>query len=375
MRIGYEAKRAFLNMTGLGNYSRGVIKMMALNYPDNDYLLYTPKIALSNRIDFISDHEQIATLTPGKKLFTSMWRSKFVIKDLKRDGIEIYHGLSQELPIGIHRSGIKSVVTIHDLIYKRFPQYFGLVSRKIYAAKAKYACSRADKIVAISQKTKSDLVELLNIDPNKIEVVYQDCDHAFKVEQPTQKKAEVKLKYGLPKNYILYIGTIEERKNLLLLLKAFRLLPKETQLVVVGKSTKYADKIKQYINQHHLENRILFIPNASFIDLPAIYQLADVFVYPSRYEGFGIPVLEALVSGTPVIAATGSCLEEAGGPDSLYVDPDDEVDLAEKLRLVLSDKNKQQTMIDNGRNYARKFEDKKLAAQLMQLYQNVLNHA
>src|SRR5882757_4302278 len=115
MRIGYEAKRAFFNMTGLGNYSRGIIKAMALNYPHNEYFLYTPKIIPGNRVDFIKNHKQISVTTPHSTRFASLWRSKFVVTDLKTAGIEIYHGLSHELPIGISASGIKSVVTIHDL--------------------------------------------------------------------------------------------------------------------------------------------------------------------------------------------------------------------------------------------------------------------
>ncbi|EHQ25809.1 glycosyltransferase family 4 protein [Mucilaginibacter paludis] len=375
MRIGYEAKRAFLNTTGLGNYSRGVISMMASYYPDNQYFLYTPKIVADKRIDLIKAYPQVTTITPQVKLFTSLWRSRFVVNDLKRDDIQLYHGLSHELPVGIHRSGIKSVITIHDLIFMRYPQYFGYISRKIYKAKIKYACKHADRIIAISERTKEDLVELLNLDPDKIEVIYQDCDKSFKIKQSAQKKAEVSAKYKLPEKFILHVGTIEERKNLWLLVKAFRLLPGDAQLVVIGRPTDYVKKIEQYINEHELAGRILFIQNADFTDLPAIYQLAEIFIYPSRYEGFGIPILEALVSGTPVIAATGSCLEEAGGPDSLYVNPDDEVELSEKIQSLLGNPLHQQTMIAKGLQYTRKFEDKKLSEQLMNVYQNVLNHA
>ncbi|RKR82273.1 glycosyltransferase involved in cell wall biosynthesis [Mucilaginibacter gracilis] len=375
MRIGYEAKRAFLNTTGLGNYSRGVIKMMTLYYPHNIYFLYTPKTRPGKVNNFTTPLPATTTVTPTSKLFTALWRSIFVVKNLKRDGIELYHGLSHELPLGIHHSGIKSVVTIHDLIFMRFPQYFDFVSRKIYAAKIKYACKHADKIIAISEKTKADLIELLKVNPTKIETVYQDCDESFKVVQSPEKKNEIKLKYALPLNFLLTIGTIEERKNLLLAVKALTLLPINIQLVVVGKDTAYADEVKQYIKQHQLYHRVLFLSDVAFADLPAIYQLAQVFVYPSRYEGFGIPVLEALVSGTPVIAASGSCLEEAGGPDSLYVEPDDENDLARKINLILTDKVLRQTMVDKGLNYARKFDNKNLATQLLNLYKNVLNHA
>jgi len=373
MRIGYEAKRAFLNTTGLGNYSRGLIRMMALNYPQNEYFLYTPKIKPNKQFEFLSRINQVETKTPKSSYFTSLWRSRGVVFDLKRDGIGLYHGLSHELPIGISDSGIKSVVTIHDLIFMRYPQYFDLVNRKIYAAKIKYACKHADRIIAVSEKTKADLVQLMNVHPEMIEVLYQGCDESFYVKQDAARLVEVRSKYKLPEKYILNVGTIEPRKNLLLLTKALLYLPKDTQLVVVGKKSKYFEQVNKYIVEHKLTEQVLFLDKVSFTDLPAIYQQAQLFVYPSRYEGFGIPVLEALVSGVPVIAAKGSCLEEAGGPDSLYCDPDDETDLTEKIRQVLNDAELRRRMIAKGLVFSRRFEESKLAAQLMNIYNNVLH--
>jgi len=374
MKIGYEAKRAFLNTTGLGNYSRGVIRMMASNFPENGYILYTPKVKPNKTPQFLFELPEVKIATPQSRFFTSLWRSKGVITDLKRDGVELYHGLSHELPMGIDTTGIKSVVTVHDLIFMRFPQYFGFVSRKIYGAKVSYACKHADSIVAISQKTKDDLVGLMGVDANKIKVIYQGCDDSFKVKQSLKRKTEVKQRYHLPDSFILNVGTIEPRKNLLVLVKALLSLP-EVKLVAIGKQTAYMKQVRKFIIANNLEKRVIFIMNVNFDELPAIYQMADVFVYPSRYEGFGIPVLEALVSGTPVVAATGSCLEEAGGPDSLYVGPDDEKGLAEKIGMVLKDTALCQTMIEKGMQYAGKFEEKKLAAQMMDVYKNVMANA
>jgi len=376
MRIGYEAKRVFLNMTGLGNYGRGVVQSMSANYPDNQYFLYTTKVNTGSRADHIRKNTKLIVKTPGSGQFKSLWRSKFVVNDLKKDGIELYHGLSHEIPFGIHKTGIKSVVTIHDLIFKHYPQYFGFFSKLIYSAKINYACKHSDMIIAMSEKTKSDLVELLKVDAKKIEVIYQCCDDIFYKSFTDINKGEIRLKYTLPENYILSVGTIEERKNLMLLMRALSRLPKDTELVVIGKATSaYAKTVKKYITKHNLGKRIRFLTKAAFVDLPVIYQMAQVFVYPSRYEGFGIPVLEALVSGTPVIAATGSCLEEAGGPDSIYVSPDDPNGLAEQIERILSNTELQQTMAQKGRDYAKKFESKKLTAQLMQLYTNVVNNA
>jgi len=371
MKIGYDAKRAFLNNTGLGNYSRWLVKALAEHHPENSYYLYTPKVKPNSRLNFLQQFSNIKTVTPVGKLIKSWWRSKGIVEDLQRDGIDIYHGLSHELPIGIGESGIKSVVTVHDLIFMRFPEQFGRISRAIYRLKVTKACAVADKIIAISKKTKDDLVELLNVDASKIKVIYQGCDPIFKVEQSVEQKKTVAEKYNLPADFILNVGTIEERKNLLLLIKALPTVENNIPLVVVGKPTKYLKAIKSYLSANNLINRVIFLHGVEFADLPAIYQLAKVFVYPSRYEGFGIPVLEAITCGTPVIAAKGSCLEEAGSNSSVYVDPNDPIDLADKLNAVMSNEQLREKMITKGKEYSLNFEDAKLADQLMQLYKSL----
>jgi hypothetical protein len=169
MKIGYDAKRAFFNNTGLGNYSRWLIKAMAGYHNGNSYYLYTPKAKANSRLNFLQDHGNIHIVTPRNSLFPALWRSKGIVYDLERDGIQLFHGLSHELPLGIAQSGIRSVVTVHDLIFMRYPKQFGPVNYRIwiYTAKVKHACKVADKIIAISQKTKNDLIELLGISTKK----------------------------------------------------------------------------------------------------------------------------------------------------------------------------------------------------------------
>jgi glycosyltransferase involved in cell wall biosynthesis len=372
MKIGYDAKRAFLNNTGLGNYSRWLIGNMTKHYPENEYYLYTPKVK-SNRLGFLKDLSNIKTVTPKGNLFTSWWRTRGVVADLQRDSINIYHGLSHELPVGIRKTGIKTVVTVHDLIFMHYPDQFGWVSRHIYAIKVKYACKVADKIIAISQRTKEDLVKYLNISQDKIEVIYQGIDPAFSIKRSIEQKENVKAKYGLPDEFLLSVGTIEKRKNLLLTVKALVLLNNDTPLVVVGRPTKYLEQVKQLINEKQLGNRIIFLHNVEFNDLPSIYQMGSVFIYPSIYEGFGIPVLEALNSGVPVIAAMGSSLEEAGGPGSFYVDPKNEHELAEKIKSILTNETLKEEMVMQGLEYAHQFADDKLAQQLMRIYKTIEN--
>ncbi len=175
----------------------------------------------------------------------------------------------------------------------------------------------------------------------------------------------------MPARYLLTVGTIEERKNLLLIVKALRQVP-EIQLVVTGRATRYVNKVNDYLQQHQLNHRVLFLHQVPFADLPALYQMATVFIYPSRYEGFGLPVLEALNAGIPVIAATGSCLEEAGGPDSIYVDPDNEAALTAQISHLLSNAGLRQQMSAAGQTYAAGFSDKILTGQIIDLYRQTL---
>ncbi|MBY0245470.1 MAG: glycosyltransferase family 4 protein [Sphingobacteriaceae bacterium] len=370
MKIGYDGKRAANNLTGLGNYSRGLIEQLAQSFPNNEYLVYSPKVKKNPKIDaFFSIHSIFLKLPSN---FTFLWRSFAILKDLAKDEVKIFHGLSHEIPFHIQYTPIKTVVTIHDLIFLRHPNYYKLIDRLIYKYKSKYACIHADKIIAISEKTKQDIVELYKIEPNKIEVIYQSCDDSFKQKLTLEIKLTVAKKYNLPQKYILYVGTIEPRKNLLTLIKSLPNIDEDYKLVVVGKETPYLKLVNAEIEKLGLKNRVHFFKNLPFVDLPAVYQNANIFCLPSLYEGFGIPIIEALFSGVPVVAAKGSCLEEAGGNDSLYVSAKDEIELAKAINEIILNPNQRLKMIEKGFEYVEKFDNTKISTQIMNLYENVI---
>jgi glycosyltransferase involved in cell wall biosynthesis len=173
--------------------------------------------------------------------------------------------------------------------------------------------------------------------------------------------------------FLLIVGTIEPRKNLMLLIDALPSIHEDYKLVVVGKPQAYAVLVRQELEKLGLSDRVIFLEGLPFSDLPSIYQLATLFIYPSHYEGFGIPIIEALYSGTPVIAATGSCLEEAGGPDSIYVSPDNAEELALQVNRVLKNKALQAQMIESGLHYVQRFDNDILAKQLMACYIKTIN--
>jgi glycosyltransferase involved in cell wall biosynthesis len=372
MRIGFDGKRAANNTTGLGNYSRTLITQLAVRFPKNQYFIYTEK--LSNNLQITSFFKQRAIALklrlPSASKF--LWRTFGIRKQLIADNIDIYHGLSYEIPIGLRKNNIKSVVTIHDLIYLKFPQFYTFFDRQIYNLKSRYACVHSDRIVAISERTKQDITEHYHIDPDKIKVIYQSCDSSFKKAISEDVLETTRNKYGLPQKYILNVGTIEPRKNLLLIIRSLNEVHADYKLVVIGKQQAYMTQVRKEILELKLTERVLFLEDLPFADLPPIYQSASAFIYPSLYEGFGIPIIEALFSKVPVVAATGSCLEEAGGPNSIYIDPYDSKSLSVQINRVLTDVVLCKTMIEKGYDYAQKFDDHLLAQQMMQCYETTL---
>ena len=371
LRIGFDGKRAANNLTGLGNYSRSLIESLANQYPENKYLVYSPKVKNHKQIDSFLGRDNITLKLPKDGAF--LWRTLNILKDLGRDQVQIFHGLSHEIPFAIQHTKIKSIVTIHDLIFLRFPEYYQFIDRKLYEWKSKSACKRANKIIAISEKTKADIIEFYGTDPDKIEVLYQSCDDSFKNDLPDQSLKRIKLTYNLPDQYILNVGTIEKRKNLKMIIQALKTVNDQYKLVVIGKQTSYFKEVEREIEKLGLRNRIIFLKNIPFADLPGIYQMASLFVYPSFYEGFGIPIIEALYCKVPVIAATGSCLEEAGGPESIYVDPTDVRSLSDRINEILNSPSRQKAMKEKGLEFVQKFNSPLVTQQLMNCYLNLLS--
>lgn len=374
MKVGFDAKRAAQNRTGLGNYSRFVINGLVDYANENEYLLYVPSVKKATLLGRLSQVAKVCSPCGVWQKLSSLWRVWGITTAIRKDHISLYHGLSNELPLTISKAKTtKSIVTIHDLIYLRYPEHFHFIDRKIYAYKFRKACQQADRIIAVSECTKRDIVSFFKVPEEKIEVVYQGCDPLFKQEVSADLKKEVRQKYQLPDKYLLYVGSIEARKNLLLVAKALKHLQEPISVIAIGKRTPYTKEVEDYLKQNQLESRMTLLSNIPFRELPAFYQMATTFVYPSFFEGFGIPLLEALNSGIPAIGATGSCLEEAGGPHSLYIDPKDAAGLAEAIERTLNDKALRNKMIVEGKNYALRFEAAKLTADMISVYNRTMN--
>lgn len=386
MNIGFDAKRAAQNRTGLGNYSRFVIRILSEKFAGNQYHLYTPKPHRMPYLQEIPTLKHLFLHFPPQGIWSrirSLWRVWGITKDIQKDGIQIFHGLSNELPLNIGTpeqrkmkagdKGCKYIVTVHDLIFIHTPQYYHWIDRQIYNFKFRRACRCADRVIAVSEYTKQEIMHYYHTPESKIDVVYQGCDPVFSQEIEEGKLQEVKARYQLPDKFVLYVGSIEERKNLMLVAKAMAELNRRAAIhvVAVGRRTAYVDQIQDFLKAQGIDYLFHFYHQVPYADLPSFYKWASTFAYPSRIEGFGIPLLEAISSGVPAIGCTGSCLEEAGGPNSIYVNPDDAKGMANAILRTCTDDPLRQHMISEGKKYALNFSDEKLSHDLMKVYENL----
>lgn len=372
MNIGFDAKRIFFNKGGIGNYGRNTVHHLCEYVKDLNYYLYTPS---TNENQLFTPPEGCEVKMPPllyRNMLVSYWRESGLKKNLYHDNIDVFHGLSNVLPNKINKTGIKSVVTIHDLIFLRFPQFYEASHIAQYKAHFARSTEMADMVIAVSKQTRDDLIEFFKISPQKIKVLYQSCHPSFYETRTSEEKKQVKEKYKLPSNFILNVGTIEARKNLLSILRTLNDKRIDVPLVVVGQHTDYEDQAQQYIAEHNMESRVILLHSVDDFELSCIYQLAKLSIYPSFYEGFGIPVIESLASGTPVITSKGTCLKEAGGPDSLYVNPGSTEEISDAIEKLLFDTNERERIIKSGLEFVEKFRGEHAAGKLKKVYQSLI---
>ena len=382
MKIGYDGKRAFQNKTGLGNYSRSLLSILNRYFPDFQYTLFAPK--KTNLFDIDSYHN-FQTIQPQKffyKKLPSLWRRIGIVKQIDQAHLDIYHGLSNELPKNIEKLNIKTVVTIHDLIFEHFPKTYHLDERYTHRWKIKRACKIADAVIAISEQTKNDLIELYGVSPQKITVCYQSCNPIFEKTISEIEKKNIKKKYQLPDQYFLFVSSITARKNLIAICRAMVIL-KDTlsiPLVIIGDGKIEKNEVKQLMKENGIEHRLLFLNEmsaakedsfTSAADFPAIYQQALALVYPSIFEGFGLPILEAMWSGLPVICSSVSSMPEVAEDAALYFSPEDTNQLAQHLQAIASDQQLVKILKDKGREQAKKFSTENYANQIIKIYKSL----
>lgn len=355
MKIAYDAKRYFHNNTGLGNYSRTLVGGMKTLFPDNEYILYDEK-----------------TL---RRTFSMGYMAE-------KAGCQILHGLSNELPLLLPKGRMKSIVTVHDVAWLTFPAMYHWPDRKLYDLKYGSSCRHADHVIAISESTKRDIIRFYNVPEERITVIYQPVQEFYYHPIDSSKAEEMiweRFEKSLPKDFILYVGSINSRKNLLAVLRAMAMMPSDIRpfLLVVGNGREYRREVERYIEEERLGAYVSIVTDIHNNSLlQALYAMAKVFVYPSFYEGFGLPVVEAALQKTPVITTTVSSLPEAAGPDACLIDPHapEAIEtLAAHLEHFLSDEEYRNATGISMERYARQsFSPTTLTKQIEETYRKVI---
>jgi glycosyltransferase involved in cell wall biosynthesis len=362
MKIGFDAKRAFLNHTGLGNYSRNVIRAMLKHYPQHEYYLFTPSIVANDFYEEIKNLPNVQIIQPKRKIFLSLWRSYSITPLINKYKLDVYHGLSNELPLNIKKSKVKKVVTIHDLIPFKEDTFRNIFDDYFAKKKMFTACRDANIITPISIATSEDIYKLFGTDKSKLKVVYQPI-----VLNEPKTLPEVKQKYQLPEKFILQVGRVEYRKNVQVILRALILLKNpDLHYVLVGRKTRFYKSLLAFGINFGLKPNLHFIDRLNDDELAAVYRLSSAVVYPSLYEGFGLPIAEAIYFGKAVLTTQGGCFEEAGGPGAYYCNTSDPNEVATTISKMLKTDNS--AMMEAGQRHIRQFNSEATAAALMEIY-------
>jgi len=306
-----------------------------------------------------------------RKNFLLFWTQLWLCRELKKDQPDVLWMPMHNIPL-LLVGNVKTIVTAHDLAYKYFPQYFPKKDLFKLNLLGKWAFTKADKIIAISESTKRDILKFYpSVSESKIKVIYHGFDaEVFSVTRDLSREQEVKKRMGVSGEYILYAGAIQPRKNLGVLVDAFTIFKAKTdskiKLVIAGERAWLSDGLFEKIGKSQFQKDIITPGRLSFTDMGILVRGASTYVYPSLYEGFGIPVLEILASRVPLLCARNSSLEEAGGDAPLYFDEKSPPDLAEKIALVLGDENLRVEMVKKGLEQIKKFSWEKCARETLE---------
>ncbi|TDX59261.1 glycosyltransferase family 4 protein [Orenia marismortui] len=266
------------------------------------------------------------------------------------------------------------IVTIHDLSFYKYPETFNYGSRRIKQILAPISIKRSNKVIADSKNTKKEILSRFNINESKVKVIYPGSPSYNKIED-IRKLEAVKRKYGINQDYILYVGTIEPRKNLLRLLEAYHNLLKQgikEKLVIVGKKGWLYEDIFKKVEELGLDKQVLFLGYLPEKEKVALYSGAKVFVYPSLYEGFGLPPLEAMSCGTPVVVSNSSSLPEVVGDSGIYVDPKRADSIAQGIYDLLDQKKLREKLSLLGVKRSKKFTWEKSIKNILEVYDKIL---
>lgn len=373
--IGFDAKHANRGNTTRSSYARFIIGALAEASPRSAYLrMYIESGEPHDEFEALAMRHNVEAMEPDGALWrrlSGLWRLWHVGRDMELGDVELYHALAGVVPLGLQRRNIRSVVTIHSLEFLRLRKFFRPVYNIYRRMLMLSSMRRADRIVAVSECVKRDIVRYLHIDAEKIDVIYGGCHRRFTEPVSESQIEQVRERYNLPERYILVSGTHSPRKNIAHIIEALPDIDPSVNLVIAGRGTKHTEALKRRVKALGMEDRVVMLHGVANEDMPAIYHAARAYLMMSLYEGFSTTIVEAITVGVPVIAAKGSSLEESGGEGSIYVEPQDHDALVEAVERVVHDEALRQSMIERGREYASRFRPEVIAYNVLNTYRRI----
>jgi len=371
MHIGIDVR--MIDKTGIGQYIKNLIFNLAKIDKANHYTLFLNKVQQENYID-TRKNDNFEKRFIRSPIFTIKEQIEFPFR-LVLKNIDVFHSPHFILPL---LYPMKYIVTIHDLIPIIFPEELTSKRAKIYYRSMLFsATQRANKIIAVSNYTKKDIVNICNIPPIKIEVVYEGVNDWYRPIKDKHILDNIKRKFSINGEFLLYVGLSKPHKNLVRLIKAFKILRKnvkiDLKLVIAGKIDPRYPEPRKITNKLDLKEDIIFTDFVSDQDLILLYNAAKIFVFPSLYEGFGLPPLEAMACGTPVVSSRVTSLAETLDGAALTFDPLDIYDMADKIYQVVRDENLRRELREKGIRWVKKFSWEKCARETLKVYEKVYN--
>jgi glycosyltransferase involved in cell wall biosynthesis len=368
VRIAIDARK--LRDFGIGTYVRNVLRHLSRIDHDTEYVL----ICRDRDAGIAAELGENFRAVPESAAAYSMREQIAVPLDLRRERVQLFHAPHYVLP---PLTPCRSVVTIHDCIHLRFPQYLPHRLGYAYARSALWvAAHRSARVLTVSDASKRDILKYFNIPSSKIDVIYNAIDERFHETPSDEDVWRVRERYQLTDPFILYTGNIKPHKNLERLIEAFYLLRREgleqVKLLIIGDEiSKYAT-LRRAVHRYKLHQYVRFFGFVPDRTLAVLYRLAGVFVFPSLYEGFGLPPLEAMASGTPVITSNVSSLPEVVGDAAMLIDPYDPVAIATAMRRVLAEPALRDELRCRGFARAKEFSWDRSVKRIREVYDEVL---
>ena len=375
MKIGIDARSMFGTPTGVGRYLSNLLAALSKLDAENAYWLYTDRPIDTAIIAQENFHQKYLTLPVAQNYFT--WNHVRLPPELVLHPIDVFHFPFYTMPVF---RNYKSIVTIHDITYEVHPEWYswkGLVAMRFFS---KYAAKHADKILAVSEYTRHDIIKHYRIPEKKVVAIYHGIEKRFQKIRDKETLEHLKAKYTINGNHvILYVGSIHTRRNIEELIRAFQTISSqypESQLVIIGKREYPYLDVQTLVRELGLTQQVRLSGYVPDDDLPGLYNLADLFVYPSSYEGFGIPPLEAMACGTPVITSNNTSFPEVTGDAAILLDdPRKIAEMADAIDQVLKNERLRQEMAARGFVQAQKFSWERTARKTLDVYRECENKA